>query len=93
MSLIPDFNWKMSEDYSVFQYECDDGNAITKKTRRPRIRARAWTREDIWRFSHARLGAETFEERKIKAIQEIKAMILLMMGDVLLPKFISSLSF
>ena len=86
MSLISDFSWKMSEDYSVFVYEGDEGNAITKKTRRPKIKARAWTREDIWRCCHGRLGAETFEERKIKAIQEIKERILLMMGDELLPK-------
>ncbi len=34
--------------------------------------------------SHERLGAETFEECKITAIQEIKARILLMMGNVCL---------
>ncbi len=39
MSLIPYFSWKMSEDYSVFDYEGDDGNAIKNKTRRPQIRA------------------------------------------------------
>jgi len=76
----------MSEDYSVFDYEGDDSNAVTKKTRRPQNRARAWTREDIWRCCHERLGAETFEERKINAKNEIKARILLMMGDVLLPQ-------
>ena len=86
MSLIPDFSWKMSEDYSVFDYEGDDSNAVTKKTRRPQNRARAWTREDIWRCYHERLGTETFEERKINAKNEIKARILLMMGDVLLPQ-------
>ena len=74
----------MSETYSVFDYEGDDGNAITKKTRRPQNRACAWTREEVWRCSHERLGAETFEERKINAKREIKARILLMMGDVLL---------
>ena len=86
VSLIPDFSWKMSEDYSVFDYEGDDSNAVTKKTRRPQNRARAWTREDIWRCCHERLGAETFEERKINAKNEIKARSLLMMGDVLLPQ-------
>ena len=86
MSLIPDFSWKMSEGYSVFDYEGDDGNDLSNKTRRLRIRAFAWTREEVWRFSHERLGAETFEERKINAKREIKARILLMMGDVLLPK-------
>ena len=86
MSLIPDFSWKMSEDDSVFDYEGDDSNVVTKKTRRLQVRARAWTREEVWLCSHERLGAETFEERKINAIQEIKARILHILGDVSLPK-------
>ncbi len=60
MSLIPDFSWKMSEDFSVFDYEGDDGNSITKQTRRQK-RERALTREEVWRCSQERLGAEKFE--------------------------------
>ncbi len=93
MSLIPDFSWRMSEDYSVFEYEGDDCYAIMNKTKRKQIKVCAWTREEVWQFSHERLGAETFEKRKINAKLEIKARILLMMSDVLLPKCISSSSF
>ncbi len=73
MSLIP---------YSVFEYESDDGNAITNKTRNPQIRAFTWTREEVWQCSHERLGVETFEERKINTKLEIKARILQKVMDL-----------